>query len=475
MKNRFLLLTILLCLFGGNLIFAQTVNDAVRLAVPGLGSNARALGMGNAYHSLSDDASSAFFNPAGLGLLKRLELSGGLDYYNYNNNARFFDTQEEYSNSQTELNRISFAFPFPTMRGSLVFGLSYHTSKDLVSALKFDAFNPGSYSRIENLLDIGSGFIPYELFLADTNYNTIIDGRLNQSGNILTSGSIGNWTFSGAVEAARNFFIGANLNIITGSYKHSSDFFEDDTRNIYQGQTEPSDPETVDFQTFNLSTIFDWDISGWDAKLGFIYQLESLARFSGSIQFPKFYNIKENLAINAFSRFASLEIPLDPPVEDQLEYEIVTPFMFTGGFSLNYAGLIFSAEATLVDYSQTEYSTGDGISAKDVDDLNKFIKEDLRAVVNYNLGLEYTIPKVGLRLRGGYFTQISPYKGDASEFDRKFVTGGLGFLADETIGIDLAYAYGWWNDIGDNYDSNVSRTFQEITVNNFVFTLTYRF
>ena len=32
--------------------FAQNANDALRLAVPGLGSNARALGMGNAYISL---------------------------------------------------------------------------------------------------------------------------------------------------------------------------------------------------------------------------------------------------------------------------------------------------------------------------------------------------------------------------------------------------------------------------------------
>ena len=45
---------------------AQNINDALRLAVPGLGSNARALGMGNSYIGLSDDGSAAFFNPAGL-------------------------------------------------------------------------------------------------------------------------------------------------------------------------------------------------------------------------------------------------------------------------------------------------------------------------------------------------------------------------------------------------------------------------
>ena len=34
--------------------------------------------------------------------------------------------------------------------------------------------------------------------------------------------------------------------------------------------------------------------------------------------------------------------------------------------------------------------------------------------------------------------------------------------------VDVAYAYGWWKDFGDNYGVNVSRTFQDITVNNLI-------
>ena len=40
---------------------------------------------------------------------------------------------------------------------------------------------------------------------------------LNQSGNITNEGSMDNWTFSGAIEAARNLFLGGNLNIHTGA------------------------------------------------------------------------------------------------------------------------------------------------------------------------------------------------------------------------------------------------------------------
>ena len=71
--------------------------------------------------------------------------------------------------------------------------------------------------------------------------------------------------------------------------------------------------------------------------------------------------------------------------------------------------------------------------------------------------------------------QPSPYKGDPTEYDHKYVTGGMGFLVDETMGLDLAFAHGWWKDFGDNYDVNVSRTYQDVSVNKLILTATYRF
>ncbi|HEX7356226.1 MAG TPA: hypothetical protein VF270_00790, partial [Ignavibacteriaceae bacterium] len=128
-------------------IQAQNYNDALRVGFPGLGSNARALGMGNAFNALSDDASAAYFNPAGFGLLKKMELSGGLTFTNFDNTTTFFGKETNDNSTNTSLNRISFALPFPTYQGSLVFGLSYHNSKDLTSIVKFDGFNSGTNSK----------------------------------------------------------------------------------------------------------------------------------------------------------------------------------------------------------------------------------------------------------------------------------------------------------------------------------------
>ncbi|PIW68915.1 MAG: hypothetical protein COW08_10050, partial [Ignavibacteriales bacterium CG12_big_fil_rev_8_21_14_0_65_30_8] len=68
-------------------IYSQGIPDVLRLGEPGLGIGARALGMGNSYIGLSDDASAMFFNPAGLGLMNRIEISGGLNYDNLKNDV----------------------------------------------------------------------------------------------------------------------------------------------------------------------------------------------------------------------------------------------------------------------------------------------------------------------------------------------------------------------------------------------------
>lgn len=483
-KISFLIITILILTFVQSEVYPQNANDALRLAYSGLGSNARALGMGNSYIGLSDDASAAFFNPAGFGLIKKIELSGGLSYLSFKNDAEFFNQSTKYSNSNTNLNRLSFAFPFPTTRGSLVFGLTYHKTSDLTGALKFDGFNNQNNSFIQVLnMDTyydGNGNpynIPYDLWLVDSAFNTPINGNLNQSGNILSKGDVNNWTFSGAIEVYKNLFVGLNLNVISGKYESNNDYYEDDTKNLYQGETNPGRSKTRDFQTFYLNRLLKWDLEGWHAKFGMIYQLNQNSRFGLTVQFPKEFNIKEKFIVNGRSEFGSGYISYlnQDDYSDNVEYSILTPFELGGGFSFNYKGLIASAEATLIDYSQIEFSNNKGLGEDYVAGINKDVKELLGAVVNYNLGLEYTIPDLGVRLRGGFFAKPSAYKDDDQTFDKKYFTAGVGFLAEDAVGIDIGFAHGWWKDYGDNYGTNLSRTLQDISINHLMLTVTYRF
>ena len=479
------LMIVMLSTFGK----AQNITDALRVSESGLGVGARALGMGNAYNAISDDGSAMYFNPAGLGMMKRLEVSGGLDYLNFTNDATLFNNKTNYSSSATNFNQISFVFPFPTLRGSLVFGMAYNKNKDLTSALKFDGFNIGSHSMVQYLEDAKSPLddqsyknsIPYNLYLSDdTGKVSVINGKLNQSGITLQEGGLESWTFSSSMEVSKNMYVGASLNVNSGTFKSNREYFEDDTKGIYANvETAPGNAFTKNFTTFYRNDVLDWEISGWDLKVGTIYQLSKIARFGATVQFPKTFTIKETYTFDAHSEFGGniVDLPSDLKdyLSDKVEYDITTPFVLTGAASVNVKGLILSAEATLTDYSQTEFSNPKGISTSYFAGLNKDMKELLRAVAALNIGVEYTIPEVGIRVRGGFISQPSPYKGDPSDFGKKYLTGGVGFLADETFAIDVAYAHGWWKTYGDNYGTDLSRVYQDISNDKMLVTFSYRF
>ncbi|MDP3684165.1 MAG: hypothetical protein Q8S01_09550, partial [Ignavibacteria bacterium] len=327
--------------------------------------------------------------------------------------------------------------------------MAYNKGKDLTTALQFDGFNIENHSMIQ-YLGIDS-YIPFDVYLSDDNGNVnVINGKLNQSGTMLQEGGLESWTFSSAMEVSKNLYIGGSLNVNSGTFKSNREYYEVVIINVYDTvESAPGYPNTINFLTFFRNDIIDWEISGWDLKLGTIYQLSKIARFGATIQFPKTFTIKETYQLHVRSEFE--KAIYENSYDDNVEYDITTPFALTGAASVNVKGLILSAEATLTDYTQTEFTNPKGISTSYFAGLNKDMKELMRAVANINVGVEYTIPEVGIRVRGGFISQPSPYKGDPSDFGKKYLTGGVGFLADETFAIDVAYAHGWWKTYGDNY------------------------
>lgn len=454
-------------------VSAQGLGDVSRLSLPGYYPSARSAGMGNAYTAVSDDASAVYFNPAGLGLIKKMEFSGGFDYNHINNNATFLNIPSAYTNSESGLNQASFIFPFPTVRGSFVIGMSYYKSKSLIGALKFDGFNSGNTSMIQDLTDTN---VPFDLYLTDEDYVTKINGKLQQSGSILESGSINNFGFSAAIEVYKDLFLGGTFNIISGSYLNSNEYNEDDTQHFYDNDTlAPGYAFSRDFVSFRLNRTIDWNIAAWEFKAGLLYKMKDIARIGLTIQTPKYFTIKEKFDVEGSSLFGDGTLKeLDPYYySDNVEYDVTTPPVMTLGGAVTYKGLLVSAEGSLIDYTQSEFSNANGIKPGDIAAMNKEIKENFRAVVNYNFGIEYTVRELGLRLRGGYAVVKSPYAGDPTDYDRKYITGGIGFIVDDAVSVDFAYINGAWKGFIDNYGVNLSRVFTDI--NNSVASLSFNY
>ncbi|MFH0735762.1 MAG: outer membrane protein transport protein [bacterium] len=466
------------------LINAQGISDALRLSENGIGAGARALAMGNSYTALSDDYSAMLFNPAGLGLVKRFELSAGFTHNAYNNDATLFGNTTNNERNQTNFDQIGFVYPLPTIQGSLVFGFGYNKIIDFNKTIKYSGFNNGNNSMIQDLTLKGDD-IPFDLGLSYPVYEnngdyaydeTKINGKLNQYSDIIQTGSINQYTFSGSLEAARNLFVGISLNVLGGTFKQTKNYFEDDTKDIYGSdfQTNPNDNTTKNFTTFNLQDEISWDISGYNLKLGLLYLTDTNLRFGMTIKIPTTYTIKEDYYYDAYALFGTHEHLIPNPGSSAIEYEITTPLEFSFGTVYTFnKNLILSGQFTFIDYSQAEFTSG---LEKSRDKININIQNSLATVFNYNLGAEYNFVPSNIRVRVGYMCNPSAYRtDDGSEYSKKYFTCGLGYLLEQAIAIDLAYVHGWWSDYGDSYSTGGSTYTQDITYDKMMMTISYRF
>ncbi|MDX9924351.1 MAG: hypothetical protein RBS48_06255, partial [Ignavibacteriaceae bacterium] len=347
-------LIVLILILASVSINAQNYNDALRLTEHGILSGARALGMGNAYTALSNDFSGIAFNPAGLGLIKKLQLDASLNYNNQSTSTDLFKNTTTYDNGNTGFNQFGFVFPFPTYQGSLVFALGYNRYKDFNKVMKFDGYNGANNSMIQDMVSYNDD-IAYELGLSYPTYNgadyagdeTRINGKLNQSGTILQEGDISAWSFAGAIEVQKNLFIGGSLNIISGEYTKNREYNEIDTKDNYGNDLalDPEDEFTRGFESFYYNDILTWDLSGYDAQLGILYKANDLVNLGASIKFPRNYTIKEVYREDAESFFTDANYYLDPPYETAIQYDITTPVEFYLGAAIHYQDLTLSGDA----------------------------------------------------------------------------------------------------------------------------------
>ena len=466
-------------------IKAQDYNDALRLSQPGILTGARALGMGNAYTALSNDLSAAIFNPAGFAQIKNLEFDGSINFNSLSNNTTFFANQTKYSSTSTNLSQFGFVFPVPTSQGSMVFAFGFYQNMDFNKVMKFDGFNPNNNSMIQDLTGTNDN-LAYDLALsypvndAKGNYlkdTTLINGRLNQSGKIIQEGRINSWFASGAFEIDKDIFVGATLDLISGTYKSNRDYLENDIKNIYANVVlDPSDPTTKGLQTFYLNEMRNLDITGWDAQVGILAKLNPYVSVGATIKFPRTYTLKDVYTINGSSSFANTGF-IYGPSSDRLEYDVVTPYEFTLGGAFTGNHITISADVKLIDYTQMEFTNTPSFENSGIDwaQRNQDIKDSMTTVININVGAEYSIPNSNVNVRAGFMYAPSAFKSDPSSFDKKYFTLGLGYDATNNISFSVAYAYGWWKDYGDNYSVGLSRTSQDINISNAALTMKYNF
>ena len=163
--------------------------------------------------------------------------------------------------------------------------------------------------------------------------------------------------------------------------------------------------------------------------------------------------------------------------DGRIEYDVRTPFTFTGGVAYNFSDLMVTGDLEYTDWSQMEFTNTDAALLT----LNADIKQLFRPTANIRVGAEYSFSDAGVHLRGGFAYLPSPYTDDPTSFAQKFVTAGIGFTIENTMGIDLGYSHGFWDTKHINYGdydllgNPTSGTQETVNTNNFITTVSYRF
>lgn len=486
LTKLFLLSTI--CFFSVT-VHAQNELDAIRFSQQGLGIGARALGMGGAYTSIANDYSAIFYNPAGLGQIKRMEFNLGFDFYQFNSSASYLNTTQNATNSRTAIQSLGFVMPFPTYQGSFVLAFGYNRQANFTGGQNINVFNPSqsildglaanSNPRFDNsgniiLSDLAA--YAWEQFLLNDSaglYLNPIRGNVLQNSELFEDGGKNTFSIATAVEVAPSLFVGGTLNIVSGNYSYFRTYRESDAQNRYEK-----------FQSLTLEETIETDMTGWNLKASLMYVLDDHFRLGLCVETPTTLTFNELSTQTLSSRFKVAPAPNQPlSFSDKLpsnnfEYRLRTPFVFSGGVSLEEPNFTISVQAIFTDWTQLEYRA----NSESFADLNRIFKTDFQQTIDYAVGAELRSVFLPIRARAGYNYQMSPLKfRDAartqpttSDDARKTLTFGAGLLLRKTLNIDVAYIRTTQSIFGSLYAGS-AQVGETLTINSIVLTTSFRF
>ncbi len=369
------------------------------------GIGARAMGMGQAHVAVCEDVSAVFYNPAALAQVRRIELSAGFSHLSEDMEVTFFDEKTTSTLGSTKLSSFGVAYPFPTYRGSLVFGFAYNRTRNTDSDYMRYGENP-----VYNHYDLG-----------------VVDGLEKES--IFERGGIASWTVGLGTDVSPEVSVGASVSFLSGSSDRTYEYLAN--------------------WDVGLGTIVDdyyyqndnADITGWTASFGTVARIGNVGRVGLTVRLPEYITLDGSQYTEAYYGAT------DDYYEDDIlfEDEITLPLSFVAGASAAPTpGLILAVDVEYTDWKQIDYYGPIRID-------NQYA---YRATTSWRLGAEYTLPFAPARVRGGFFTEPIAYRllpdfsgnGDilSAEIDSdgKFYTLGAGFLMVDAFTLDAAWVRG---------------------------------
>jgi len=468
-------------------VSAQDQTDALRYSELGVGGTARFMAMGGAFTAVGGDASSLAFNPAGIAVFNKSQLtfSPGFTIQTIGStyNGTTISTIQPSFNIQNAAwiaswkNRNKDA-----MWKGINFGIAYNRTANFNSSMNIqgnsstsllDAFTANANGNTPANLDPfstqqafyagainGPGLIDTIKGEKGTSYSNVVDPFLSSGKYVLQQQSLQTWGSMGETDISfggdyRNkLYIGATIGIPDINYNANASYTE----------TPQYNDSVYGLQSYNYSTTLSTTGAGINFKFGLIYRIFNWLRIGAAVHSPTWFSLTDNYSslVTATYSGVSSEYPQGTysgtpdgnPMTGSYNYTLITPMRAMGGVAVvlhHFA--ILSADYEYVDYSTASLS-GSGIAAaSQFTQANEAIQQSYMPASNLRFGAEVVL--YPFSIRAGYTYYGNPYSSLAGNSSIKnSYSAGVGIKINRCF-IDLAYVLSQYSENYYLYDASL--------------------
>lgn len=381
-----------------------------------LGSGARALGMGNAFIAVADDATAASWNPGGLIQLETPEISMVL--YNAIRTEDYVfmshpETESDERTNEFNINYLSAAYPFTLFGKNMVASLNYQRLYDMKQALKLNQHLRGSFIDITHRISYKA------------------DGGLKALSP------------SYAIQVTEDLSFGFTLNFWTDAMGGRNGWREE-TRSLGEGTL-------ATIPVISTEAIFEEyeNASGFNFNLGVLWNITEMITFGATFKSPAKVDTDHSFVSKSTQEFPTLGMfsETNPPmIEDEVELNF--PLSYGAGLAFRFSdSLTASFDVYRTEWGNYYFRNEDGSRKSPIDGRPRS-ESHINATTQVHLGAEYLfiLEKTVIPVRGGVFYDPEPSE-DSSEDFYGFSFGTGVSLGD--VVIDAAYQYRWGRDSGN--------------------------
>lgn len=453
-----------------------------------LNGTARFVGMGGAMGALGGDITTMSTNPAGIGLYRSSDVAVTLGWSNpstkaVTNGESHKDDASKFSFSQaglvysnkvgnyTNLRFVNFGFNYrkmanfknnlfaegPTLNGESV-------SQNMAASLSASGITAADYNSVLNKKDYNDSKVGWLNLLGGLTqfvtgdelnggkshfYGWDADRSSFRSEN---RGGINAYDFNVSFNVNDRSYWGLTVSAYDVDFSRYSSYGENLTYTDNNGNYQASMLLENWYHTYG---------TGVDMKFGVIFRPFEYSpfRLGLAVHTPTWYNLQDVFSarmtmLSTDGKTKNVADTRDSGYDQSYKYDLRTPWKFNVSAAYTIGSQVaLDAEYEYADYSKAKFSDPDG-----VDDLSantQTIKEDLRGVNSFRLGVEYK-PVDNMSLRLGYNYAGAIYDKGAYKFndptgtrtdidfqnnyDAHNITAGVGFRFGDFYA-DLAYVY----------------------------------